>query len=228
MSKLFALAVLGWAWAPGDSTAAQERAPVSEERLGQDLVNGSLTLLEVAPVLSTAEREALEFDPNAPVLGDRNGTMTIVEFTDYNCLPCREVQPVIADLLDANPDIRWVIRERPVLGQASVAAARAALAAQRQGRFGLLHNAFLALPGPVGEGPLTVLAQVLQLDASRMRQDMVSSEVEEHLATSQLLAERLGVDTLPALVIGDAVFSGVLTADELTAAVEAARAEQPG
>ena len=63
-----------------------------------------------ASVLSE-NRDRLENDPNAPVLGNPEGDVTVVEFFDYNCPYCRRVKPHIEALLDEDPNVRLVYRE---------------------------------------------------------------------------------------------------------------------
>lgn len=79
------------------------------------------------------ERETLERDPNAPVLGNPEGDVRVVEFFDYNCPYCRRAKPTTETLLEADPTVRLVYREWPILGEGSVIAPRAALAAREQG-----------------------------------------------------------------------------------------------
>ena len=76
-----------------------------------------------ASVLSE-NRDFLENDPNAPVLGNPEGDVTVVEFFDYNCPYCRRVKPHIEALLDEDPNVKLVYREWPILGDGSVFATR--------------------------------------------------------------------------------------------------------
>lgn len=78
------------------------------------------------------QRNLLEQDPNAPVLGNPDGDVTVVEFFDYNCSFCRRAMPQVQGLLDGDPNVRLVYREWPILGDGSVFAAKAALAARNQ------------------------------------------------------------------------------------------------
>ena len=82
-------------------------------------------------------------DPEAPVGGNAQGDVTIVEFFDYRCPYCKQVQPSLETLLKEDHRLRFVYKEMPVLGAASVAAARAALAAERQGRYEAFHTAMM-------------------------------------------------------------------------------------
>ena len=167
----------------------------------------------------------LEHDPNAPVLGNPDGDVTVVEFTDYNDPVSRAIQPEVAQLLEADPGVRLLIREWPTLGGPSEIAARAALAARAQGAYSVLHGAFLGLEPdvPADDRPALTLAQVLGLDVEQLYRDMASSEVEEHLAASAQLAEALHLSAQPSFVIGDMVLHGAPNRGELMAAVEAAR-----
>ena len=97
--------------------------------------------------LLSSRRDVLERDPNAPVLGNVDGDVTIVEFFDYNCPYCKRVKPEIQALMAADPDIRLVYREWPILGEGSVFAARAALAARNQGKYEEFHWAMMGLQG---------------------------------------------------------------------------------
>lgn len=74
------------------------------------------------------ERDILERDPNAPLLGNPEGDITVVEFFDYNCPYCKRAMPEVDALLAEDGNIRLVMREWPILSEGSAFAARAALA----------------------------------------------------------------------------------------------------
>jgi protein-disulfide isomerase len=97
------------------------------------------------------ERDTLERDPNAPVLGNPEGDVTVVEFFDYNCPYCRRAKPEIEALLEADANVRLVYREWPILGEGSVFAARAALAAREQGLYEEFHWAMMGMNGRAEE-----------------------------------------------------------------------------
>jgi protein-disulfide isomerase len=176
----------------------------------------------IAAVLE-AEREVLERDPNAPALGSPDGDVTVVEFFDYNCPYCRRSTPELTGLLEEDENLRLVMREWPILGEGSVFAARAALAAREQDMYQEMHEALMALQQPADEMSVLRLAEALGLDVDRLKADMESSEIEEHLATSMRLAQALGVTGTPAFVIGDELIAGYVEQDVLEAAVEQAR-----
>ena len=170
-----------------------------------------------------AEREVLERDPNAPVMGNPEGDVTVVEFFDYNCPYCRRSMPELTGLLDGDGNVRLVLREWPILGEGSVFAARAALAAREQGKYQEMHEALMALQQPAEEVSVLRVAEVLGLDVDRLKADMQSPEIEEHIATSMRLAETLGFSGTPSFVVGDELIAGYVEQAVLEAAVEQAR-----
>jgi len=91
------------------------------------------------------QRRLLEHDPNAPVLGNPEGDVTVVEFFDYNCPYCKRAMAEVQGLLDDDRNVRLVYREWPILGDGSVYAAKAALAARQQGKYEEFHWALMGL-----------------------------------------------------------------------------------
>lgn len=169
------------------------------------------------------ERNLLERDPNAPVLGNPDGDVTVIEFFDYNCPYCRRVKPVVEALLKADPNVRLVYREWPILGEGSVFAARAALAAREQGLYAKFHWAMMGMNGRAEEASVLRIAEEVGLDIARLRRDMEATEVEDHIQTSMRLTQALGLNGTPSFVIGDTVAPGLMDLAQLRAVVEDAR-----
>lgn len=138
------------------------------------------------------ERELIERDPNAPVAGNPDGDVTVVEFFDYNCAYCRRAAPEVEALIAADTGIRLVYREWPILGDGSVFAARAALAARAQGKYEEFHKAMMRLNGRAEETSVLRVAAEIGLDIDRLRQDKTAPEVDAHIATSMRLTQALG------------------------------------
>ena len=170
-----------------------------------------------------SQRSSLERDPNAPVLGNPEGDVTIVEFFDYNCPYCKQVIPEVQALLEGDDNIRLVYREWPILGEGSVFAARAALAARKQGKYEDFHWAMMGLKGRVEEASVLKVASEIGLDIEQLHKDMQAPEVDAHIQTSMELTRALGFNGTPSFVIGDALVPGFVTADELSLYVEEAR-----
>ncbi|ABV95138.1 thiol:disulfide interchange protein DsbA [Dinoroseobacter shibae DFL 12 = DSM 16493] len=168
-----------------------------------------------AQVASAAEtlanqRDLLERDENAPVLGNPDGDVTVIEFFDYNCPYCRRAKPTIEGLIAADPNVRVVFREFPILGDDSVLAARAALAARAQGMYEEFHWALMALSGRINEAQIMQTADDLGLDVAQLEADMQSDAVTMHIETSLSLAQSLGISGTPSFVVGETILPGLV------------------
>lgn len=203
-------------------------------RENPEIVLEAIDILEreraAAQATSAAEvldrwRDALEADPNAPVLGNPDGDVTVVEFFDYNCPYCRRVKPEMEALLDADSNVRVVYREWPILGEGSIFAARAALASREQGKYEEFHWALMGMNGRAEEASVLRVAREVGLDIEQLREDMESDAVEAHIADSMELTQALGFNGTPSFVIGDALLPGFVEADALREAVETARGD---
>jgi protein-disulfide isomerase len=170
------------------------------------------------------QRALLENDPNAPVIGNPDGDVTVVEFFDYNCPYCRNAKAELDGLLSADANVRIVMREWPVLGEGSVFAARAALASREQGKYEEFHNALMTMQGRAEEQSVMRVAANVGLDTDQLRRDMEAPEVAEHLQLSSGLSRALGFTGTPSFVIGDNLAPGMIRADQMAQLVEAARA----
>ena len=175
-----------------------------------------------AEVLSS-QRDFLETDPNAPFIGNPDADAVIVEFFDYNCPYCKRAAADVKALLNADTDLRVVYREWPILGEGSVFAARAALAARAQGKYEEMHWGLMELRGRAEEASVLALARSVGLDMDQLLSDMQSDEVTSHLVASQQLAQGLGFTGTPAFVIGDALVPGAIPLSDLQEYVAAAR-----
>ncbi len=170
-----------------------------------------------------ANAEALFRDPGDPALGPDRAAVTLVEFTDYRCPYCRRMHPVVAELLRREPGLRVVVKEIPILGPASVLAARAALAAHAQGRFLAFHDGLMRLRGEPDEAALLQLAAETGLDPVRLQRDMMSEAVTRRLNANLQLAQTLGIQGTPAYVVGETLLPGAVPLERLREAVAAAR-----
>ena len=181
---------------------------------------------QAAAQVFDTEKATLENDPNAPVLGNPDGDVTVVEFFDYNCPYCRRVKPEMEALLAADPNVRVVYREWPILGDWSVFAARAALASRNQGKYEEFHWAMMQLKERAEEASILRTAEDIGLDVAQLRRDMNGPEIEEHIQTSMRLAQSLGFSGTPSFVIGDSLAPGLIQADQMIELVDQARAAE--
>ncbi|MDP5358728.1 MAG: DsbA family protein [Paracoccaceae bacterium] len=169
------------------------------------------------------QRDMLENDPNAPFVGNADGDAVIVEFFDYNCPYCKRAAADVKALLAADDNVRVVYREWPILGESSVFAARAALAARAQGKYEEMHVALMEMRGRAEEASILAVARSIGLDLDQLVVDMNSAEVLSHIETSNNLARSLGFTGTPAFVIGEALIPGAVPLADLQGYLQAAR-----
>ena len=177
-----------------------------------------------AASVANTVRLQLEQDPNSPNLGNPDGDVTVVEFFDYNCPYCRKAGQTVQELLASDANVRVIYREWPILGEGSVFASRAALAARAQGKYEEFHWALMNGEGRASEASILKLARHLGLDVAKLQADMTSPAVEAHIAQSNALARTLGFTGTPAFIVGDRTAPGMLSTDEISAMVAEARA----
>ena len=180
---------------------------------------------QAAQAALATHRDALFNEPHGPMLGNPDGDVTIVEFFDYNCGHCRRTSGVIQRLLEADRQIRVVLREWPILGEGSRFAARASLAARQQGRYQEFHWALMGLPGEATEANVLSTAREVGLDVEQLRRDMAAPEVDDHLVRSDQLARAFGFRGTPSFVVGNAVVPGATSLEHLQELVEQSRSE---
>ena len=165
-------------------------------------------------------QQALLSDQTSPIEGNAQGKVTIVEFFDYRCVHCRRVASTLENLVRSNTSVRVVYKNFPVLGEPSVLAARAAVAAQQQGGWPKLHRAMLAYDGDFTTDSLAALGASVGLDAAKLKTDMMSPATDKSLQANLALAAALGLDATPSFVIGDRVIRGAPSAETLQAIVD--------
>ncbi len=136
------------------------------------------------------------------VAGNPAGTLTVIEFFDYQCSACRATFPELMEAVREDGDIRLILREMPVFGPVSTLAAQAAAAAARQGKYLQLHSGLMTTPGRLDEARILAIAGQLGLDAARLRNDMQSSALADALARNRDLARSLGSKGTPAFILG--------------------------
>ena len=171
-------------------------------------------------------RVALTQDPDAPVMGNPEGDVTIVEFFDYKCPYCRRVAGTLKDVVAADGKIRLVMKEFPILGPRSIQGARAALAAARQGKYEEFHWALMTKPGDMSDPHIRRIARSVGVDVDRMMADMESPEIQAMIQRNQDLAQTLRITGTPAFVIGDALVPGVIDRKTFERLVAQARAKE--
>lgn len=172
---------------------------------------------QLAPVRS----QLLTPFPGA-VLGNPDGKVTLVEFSDYACTYCRASVADVQQLIAANPDLRVVVREYPILRPESVDAARMGLAAAQQGKYAAFHDAMYRL-GPPSKAAIEQAAREAGVDLTKANGAIASGLYDSFLKANVALANRIGIDGTPGWVIGDRIIDGAVGQAALSSAVAEAR-----
>lgn len=168
-------------------------------------------------------REELVNGAGNPVGGNADAPFTVVEFFDYRCPYCKTVAGDFIDTVEADGNVRIVFKEFPILGEWSLLAAKAALAADKQGKYLALHRALMEYKGEPTEEAVFDIAARQGLDVDRLKADMEGEDVAEQLERNYTLARALGVRGTPAFIIGDELVPGALSMDDFKAKVAAQR-----
>jgi protein-disulfide isomerase len=166
-------------------------------------------------------------DPGSPAFGAPGADVTVVVFTDYQCPICRATEPDLDRVLAEDPRVRVVYKDWPILGEASRTAARAALAAHRQGRYRQLHAAMMRSPRRLDPAAIAELAGAAGLDVPRLQADLAADApaIERQLAGHARQAWSLGLQGTPAYLVGPYLVRGRLGYAGLRRAIARARAD---
>lgn len=198
-----------------------------------EILNEMIAELQEREQMSAAEKartgiaqnkEALYNDGFSHVAGNPNGDVTLIEFFDYRCGYCRKVRADLVTLMEQDSGVRLILKELPILSEASHEAAKAAIAAQNQGGdlYWKFHQAMLEADG-LDSAAIYDIAAGVGLDVARLKTDMEDPAVEKKIEQTHDLASKIGVDGTPAFIIGDKLVPGALDADGLKELVEAQR-----
>ena len=147
----------------------------------------------------------------------------MVEFFDYNCPYCRKVAGPVRETTAADSGLRVVYKEFPILGPNSVVTAKAALAADRQGRYVAFHDALMQEKGVADEASALRIAAEIGLDTARLKTDMADPALQSAIDRNLKLAGALRIEGTPAFVIGEQILRGASDAATLQELVAKAR-----
>ena len=202
------------------------------------LFRGALAALAFAVPMTPAvgqqqpdlSRKAVVDDPVAPKRAGTAYDVTVVEFFDYNCPYCRRMEPVLNALLRSDPKVRIVYRDWPIFGPASREASRAAVASQWQGRHAAFHGALLASPARLDSAGIRAAAVEAKVDWPRLQRDLKTrgAEIDALLARTNAIAEAIGFNGTPALIVGSQVVAGAVDLPALRRLVATARSKPGG
>lgn len=157
--------------------------------------------LAAAQKLIEDNLDAITNNPDSPVVGNKDGAVTVVEFFDYSCGYCHRLYPAIKNIIAKNPDVKVVLKELAFVSPVSSYAAKAALAANQQGKYAELWDAMMTVDGRLTEAKVDELAVAAGVNLEQMKADMNSEKVAKIMSDTSDLASKIQVNGVPALII---------------------------
>ncbi len=145
--------------------------------------------------------DAINNNPDSPVVGNKDGKVTVVEFFDFSCGYCHRLYPTLKNIIAKNPDVKVVLKELSFVAPVSNYAAKAALAANNQGKYAEVWEALMTNNGPLTEAKVDELAVKAGVDLEQMKADMNSDKINQIMKDTSELAAKIQVNGVPALVI---------------------------
>ncbi len=199
-----------------------EAIAVLEERRNQDAQHAEVAMLE-------DNREDIFNDGYSYVDGNPDGDVTIVEFLDYRCSFCKRAFPAVQELIASDGNIRFIVKEFPILGEASVLGSRYAIATKRiegDDAYKVAHDTLMILRGELNHPALVRISGQNGFDHDAILAEMDSDEITEIIASNRALGSRLEIQGTPSFVMGDNFVRGFVELDQMRAIVEAVRLDQ--
>ncbi|HVI65845.1 MAG TPA: DsbA family protein [Bradyrhizobium sp.] len=198
---------------------------------------GMLTLLGAGAVVlglsaqraSAQGREPSEaavlHDPDNPVFGNSDGDIAIVEWFDFNCPYCRKLEPELRQVVQDDGKVRLVLKDWPILGPVSVAAARIALACKYQDKYMQAHDALIGVSSRLTEPRIDEILKDAGIDLDRAKHDLVANgkAIDAMLARNNAQAEALGFRGTPSFIVGKFRVPGALTIAQFEQVIADAR-----
>ena len=207
----------------GDKVRAylMDHPEVIQEAVDKLQSNRQAALDKASREALTAHRSAVERDPRDFVAGNPNGKITVVEYFDYRCPYCKAAAPAIQKLIAENKDVRFVLKEFPILSEVSKHASKAALGAKAEGKYLPVHFAMLEEKN-LDDAAIERILKEHGVDATRAKAVGENPDSTKQIEDVHALAELTGVNGTPAFVIGDTMVAGWDPA-QIQAAIEAER-----
>ena len=172
-------------------------------------------------------RKLIYDSPRGVVVGNPKGDVAVVEFFDYNCGYCKRALDDMMALTKADPKVKFVLKEFPVLGPGSLDAAKIGVAVRMQDKDGSkymdFHRRLLGIRGEANRERALAAAKDSGLDMAQIERDLKSEEIDATLMESVALADALGISGTPSYVIGDEVVPGAVGAAALKKRIDAVR-----
>ena len=166
------------------------------------------------------------YDDYSYVGGNPDGDITIVEFVDYKCGYCRKAAELVRELIAKDDNIRFVVKEFPILGEASLVSSKFAIAVKNIGgpeKYKVAHDILLALTAEPTEIYLRRIAKELELNPEELFEAMQSDLVAQEIDQTGELAQKLQISGTPTFILGDQFLRGFVPLEILSKAIHSER-----
>lgn len=186
-----------------------EAINVLEERQAAEAAKGDGELL-------AANADAIFNDDHSWIGGNPDGDITVVEFLDYRCGFCKRAHPEVAELLKTDGNIRFIVKEFPILGEQSVLASRFAIAVKSvegDDAYETAHNKLMTMRAEITEDSLSDLSEELGFDTPKVFEEMNSDAVRDIITENRMLGQRLNINGTPSFVFEDQLLRGYMPLD---------------
>lgn len=224
------------AMTPGERTAfrAEVRAYLLEN---PEVLQEAISVLQMREQQSQAQQDAALVQANADAIfndghsfvgGNPDGDITVVEFMDYRCGYCKRAFPEVEALIAGDGNIRYIVKEFPILGEASVLASRFAIATQIVAGdevYKDVHNTLMEFNGEITAQSLARVAEALNLDIAAITAEMDSDAVTRIIAENRALAQAMAITGTPTFVFENQLVRGYVDGTQMEQLVAALRAE---
>ena len=173
-----------------------------------------------------AQADALTDDGYSWVGGNPDGDITIVEFMDYRCGYCKKAFPEVESLLSADGNIRFIVKEFPILGEQSVLGSQFAIATQivaGDDAYKAVHDTLMSYNGEITADSLRQLADSLDLDGEAILAKLDDPEVVRRITANRALGDALDISGTPTFVVQNQMVRGYVPEAQLQQLIDSLR-----
>ncbi|NSX55775.1 DsbA family protein [Parasulfitobacter algicola] len=200
-----------------------------------EVLNEAIEALQSRQRVAQAEQDKTNIQDNADAIfndgyswvgGNPDGDITLVEFTDYRCGFCRRAHSEVNELIESDGNIRFIVKEFPILGEQSELSSRFAIAALQLGgpnTYKAAHDALITMRGDLNAVAIQRLAATLGLDAAEVTDRMASDEVSAVINENRALAQSMGISGTPTFILKNEMLRGYVPLNDMRLIVEDVR-----
>ena len=188
----------------------------------------SKTIDKEKKLIKSLRTEILD-DKNSYQYGDINSNTTIVEFIDYNCGYCKRNHNIIMKFLKKNNDVRYIVKELPILGEKSILASKFAILIYLKDGPEVYQKFYNFLMTHKKQLNFQILKSYASKAGSKIKDfdnQINIQKVNSVIAANLLLAEKLSINGTPTFIIGNSIIRGFISLEELQEIIDNVRKKQ--